>query len=122
MEHTDQDQGDQDWNGNQEDETGVEEDMDEDMEVSATCQKFGIILGAFRMEVEVLAELHLRYPWIQLTRKTNGAGSAILISKVDRSRSSSDRPKEHQRERVRLPPTGESSKEGLHIDGSTQPA
>ena len=32
---------------------------------------------------------------------------------------SSDRPKEHQRERVLLPPTGESSKEGINIDGST---
>ena len=32
---------------------------------------------------------------------------------------SSDRHKEYQRERVRLPPTGESSKEGLHFDGST---
>ena len=56
------------------------------MEVSATCRNFGIILGAFRTEVEVLAELHLRYPWIQLTRRTNGAGSAILITKDDRSR------------------------------------
>ena len=32
---------------------------------------------------------------------------------------SSDRTKEHQRERVLLPPTEESSKEGVHIDGST---
>ena len=58
--------------------------MDEDVEVSATCRKFGIILGAFRTEVKVLAELHPRYPWIQL--RTNGVGSAILITKYDRSR------------------------------------
>ena len=44
----------------------------EDMEEAAKCRKFGIILGGFRTEVEVLADLHLRY--------------AILISKDDRSR------------------------------------
>ena len=60
--------------------------MDQDVEVSATCRKFGIILGAFRTEVEVLAELHLMYPWVNVTRRTNGAGNAILITKDDRTR------------------------------------
>ena len=86
MEHTDQDQGEQDWTANKKRRRGVEEDMDQDVEVSATCRKFGIILGAFRTEVEVLAELHLMYPWINLARRTNGAGSAILITKDDRTR------------------------------------
>ena len=86
MEHTDKDQGEQDWTTNKKRRRGVEEDMDQDVEVSATCRKFGIILGAFRTEVEVLAELHLMYPWINLTRRTNGAGSAILITKDDRTR------------------------------------
>ena len=58
---------------------------DEVMEEGVTGRKFGIILGGFRTEVEVLAELHLRYPWIQLTRRINGTGSAILITKDDRT-------------------------------------
>ena len=77
------DQGNEDWTVNKKRRRGVEE---EDMEEGAACRKFGIILGGFRTEVEVLAELHLTYPWIQLTRKTNGAGNAILITKDDRSR------------------------------------
>ena len=56
------------------------------MEEGVACRKFGIILGGFRTEVEVMAEIHLRYPWIQLTRRSNGAGSALLITKDDRSR------------------------------------
>ena len=58
----------------------------EDMEEGAMCRKFGIMLGCFHTEVEVLADLHLRYPWVQLTRRINGAGNAILIAKDDRSR------------------------------------
>ena len=38
------------------------------------------------MEVEFLAELQLRYPWVQLTTRINGAGNAMLIAKDDRSR------------------------------------
>ena len=59
---------------------------DEEMGEVGACRKFGIILGEFRTEVEVLADLHLKYPWIQPTRRMNGAGSAILITKDDRSR------------------------------------
>ena len=80
------DQGNEDWTVNKKRRRGVEEDKNEDMEEGAACRKFGIILGGFRTEVEVLAELHLTYPWIQLTRKTNGAGNAILITKDDQSR------------------------------------
>ena len=86
MEHTIQDQGNKDWTVNKKRRRGVEDDENEDMEVGVTCRKFGIILGGFRTEVAVLAELHLRYPWIQLTRRINGAGSALLITKDDRSR------------------------------------
>ena len=86
MEHTNKDQGEQDWTVNKKRRRGVEEDMDQDVEVSATCRKFGIILGAFRTEVEVLAELHLMYPWVNMTRRTNGAGNDILITKDDRTR------------------------------------
>ena len=42
----------------------MEEDGDNvGMEEGATCQKFGVILGCFRTEVEVLAELPLGYLW-----------------------------------------------------------
>ena len=77
------DQGNEDWTVNKKRRRGVEED--EVMEEGVTGRKFGIILGGFRTEVEVLAELHLRYPWIQLTRRINGTGSAILITKDDRT-------------------------------------
>ena len=77
------DQGNEDWTVNKKRRRGVEE---VDTEQGDACRKFGIILGGFRTEVEGLAELHLKYPWIQLTRRTNGAGNAILITKDDRSR------------------------------------
>ena len=38
------------------------------------------------MEVKVLADLHLRYQWVQLTRRISCAGNAILIVKDDRCR------------------------------------
>ena len=90
--------------------------MDEDVEVSATCRKFGIILGAFRTEVEVLAELHLMYPWIQLTRRTNGAGSAILITNDDRSRNLLTDLKNINGKECAFRPLGNQD---LHFDGST---
>ena len=64
----------------------MEDEGNEDMGEGDACRKFGIILGEFRTEVEVLAELHLKYPWIQLTRRMNGTGSAILITRDNRSR------------------------------------
>ena len=62
------------------------DDGNEEMEEGAASRKFGIILGGFRMEVDVLVELHLRYPRIQLTRRVNGEGSAVLITKDYRPR------------------------------------
>ena len=56
-----------------------------DIKKETTYQKFNIILGDFRTQVEVLAELHLTYPWVQLTRRINCAGNAILITKDDRT-------------------------------------
>ena len=117
MEHTDQDQGDQDWTVNKKRRRGVEDDMDEDVEVSATCRKFGIILGAFRTEVEVLAELHLMYPWIQLTRRTNGAGSAILITKDDRSRNLLIDLKNINRKECAFRPLGSQAKNAYILMG-----
>ena len=55
------------------------------MEEGATCPKFCIILGAPHGG-EVLAELHIRYPWVQLTRRINGAGNAMLIANDERSK------------------------------------
>ena len=85
MARTIQDEWNEDWK--QEEETGSGgRRNNEDMEEGTTCRKLGIMLGGFHTEVEVLAELHLRYPWVQLTRRINGAGNTILIAKDDRSR------------------------------------
>ena len=66
MTHTIQDQG---LVCNKKRRRGEEEDgNNEDTEEAATCRTFGIILGCFRTEMEVLADFHLRYPWVQLTR------------------------------------------------------
>ena len=87
MEHTIKDQGNEDCTANKKRRRGVEENGNNvDMEEGTTCRKFGIFLGDFRTEVEVLPELHLTYPWAQLTRRISGAGNAILITKDDRSR------------------------------------
>ena len=76
MAHTIQDHGNEGWTVNRKRIRGVEEDgNNEDMEEGAAkCRKFGIILGGFRTEVEVLADLHLKYTWVQPTKRINNAG------------------------------------------------
>ena len=119
MEHTDKDQGEQDWTVNKKRRRGVEEDMDQDVEVSATCRKFGIILGAFRTEVEVLAELHLMYPVGQHDQEDQWRRKCHFNHQGRQNEETTDRPQGSERERLRLRPTGESSEEGIHHDGST---
>ena len=50
------------------------------------CRKFVIELGEYRTEPEVLAHLHLRYPWVKLSRKNGVNGNAQLFTKDERSR------------------------------------
>ena len=118
MARTIQDQGNEDWTVTKKRRRGVEENGNEEMEEGATCRKFGIILGGFRTEVQVLAELHLRFPWIQLTSRVNGAGSAILITKDDRSIQLITDLKTINR-KVFFSSPRESNQECLHYDGST---
>ena len=111
MAHTIQGQGNEDWTVTKKKRRGVEKDgNNEEMEEGAACRKFGIILGGVRMEVEVLAELHLRYPWIQLTRRIDGEGIAILITIGRHIKKTSCRTKDHQRERVPYRPRGKQAR------------
>ena len=48
------------------------------------CRKFVIELGDYRTEPEVLAELHLRYPWVKLGRR-NGVSSNSTMDERSRA-------------------------------------
>ena len=50
------------------------------------CRKFVVELGDYRTEPEILAELHLRYPWVKLGRRNGRSGNAHLTAKDERSR------------------------------------
>ena len=50
------------------------------------CRKFVVELGDYRTEPEILAELHLRYPWVNLGRRNGMSGNAHLTAKDERSR------------------------------------
>ena len=50
------------------------------------CWKFVVELGDYRTEPEILAELHLRYPWVKLVRRNGMSGNAHLTAKDERSR------------------------------------
>ena len=54
--------------------------------VKDPCRKFSIELGAYRTEPEVLAHLHLKYPWVKLVRRNGLSGRAQLFTKDERSR------------------------------------
>ena len=60
--------------------------MDQDVEVSATCRKIRHHSGCIPHGGGSPGGAAPDVPWINLTRRTNGAGSAILITKDDRSR------------------------------------
>ena len=66
-------------------ERGEEEDG-EHMETDETLRKFGINPGSFRTEVEILAELHLKYIWVKVVRRITQTGNALLVLKDDQSR------------------------------------
>ena len=36
------------------------------MEIEEAYRKFGINLGNFRTEADVLSEIHLKYPWVKV--------------------------------------------------------
>ena len=63
----------------QEEEMGEEEDAEH-------TEKEDINLGSFRMEAEILSELHLKYPWVKVVRRITRTGNALLAPKDDRSR------------------------------------
>ena len=50
------------------------------------CWKFVMELGDYRTEPEILAELHLNYPWVKLGRRNGVSGNAHLTAKDERSR------------------------------------
>ena len=50
------------------------------------CRKFVVELGDYRTEPEILAELHLRYPWVKLGRRSGMSGNAHLTARDERSR------------------------------------
>ena len=50
-------------------------------ETEEACRKFGIKLGNYRTEVEALAVLHIKYPWVKIQRRLIGTGSALLVHK-----------------------------------------
>ena len=62
----------------------MEEDGDH-METEEDCRKFGINLGNFRTVAEVLAVLHLKYPWLKVQRRLTRTGNALLVPKDNRS-------------------------------------
>ena len=53
------------------------------METEEECRKFGINLGNFRTEAEVLAVLHLKY-WVKVQRWSTKTGNALLVPKDNR--------------------------------------
>ena len=53
--------GNESWTVNKKRRRGEEEDG-EQTETVETFRKFGINLGSFRTEADILAELHLKYP------------------------------------------------------------
>ena len=50
------------------------------------CWKFGVELGDYRTEPEILAELNLRYPWVKLGSRNGVSVNAHLTAKDERSR------------------------------------
>ena len=70
----------------------VEHPAKEPIEVSTDsrgnnpCWKFVVELGDYHTEPEILAELHLRYPWVKLVRRNGMSDNAHLTAKDERSR------------------------------------
>ena len=50
------------------------------------CWKFVMELGDYRNEPEILADLHLRYPWVKFGMRNGVSGNAHLMAKDERSR------------------------------------
>ena len=85
MAHTIHEQGNQCWTVNKKRRRGEEEDG-EHTETEETFRKFGINLGSFRTEADILADLHLKYPWVKVVRRITRTGNALLVPKDERSR------------------------------------
>ena len=105
MTHTIHEQGNDGSTVNKKSRRGEEEDGQQ-METEETFRKFGINLGSFRTEAEILAELHLKYPWVKVVRR------------ITRIKEAFDRSEGPQRERVLLPTHRLYVQEDLHLDGS----
>ena len=85
MTHANQEQVNGGWTVNKKRRLGVEEYGDH-METEEECQKFGINLGNFRTEAEVLAVLHLKYPWVKVQRRLTRIYNAFLVPKDNQSK------------------------------------
>ena len=85
MTHTIQEQGNEGWTVNKKKRQGEEEEG-EQTDTEKIFQKFGINLGSFRMEAEILVELHLKYPCVNIVRRITRTGNALLVPKEERSR------------------------------------
>ena len=46
------------------------------------CWMFVVELGDYRTEPEILAELHLRYPWVKLCRRNGVSSNAHLMART----------------------------------------
>ena len=81
------------------------------------CWKFVVELRDYRTEPEILAELHLRYPWVKLGRRNGVSSNAHLTAKVERSRSLLERTSIPQWENMCISSPGIRNQEDLHSDG-----
>ena len=96
---------------------GDEEDG-EQMESEETFRKFGINLGSFRTGAEILAELHLKYPWVKVVRRITRIGNALLVPKDDRTRKLLTEMKYLNGKTCSFQPNGQYVQEDLHLDDS----
>ena len=93
-----------------------EEEDGEHTETEETFRTFGIYLGSFRTEAEILAELHLKYPWVKVARRITWTWNALLVPNDDRSRKLLVEVKDFNGKECSL---RHYVQEDLHLDGSS---
>ena len=71
-------------------------------------------MGKFRTVADVLSEIHLKYPRVKVQRNLTRTGTALLISKDNRSQKTVDGSNIHQWQGVLLPALGNNLQEDLH--------
>ena len=85
MTHKINEQWNEGWTVNKKRKRGEEEDG-EHTKTGETFRKFGRNLGSFRTEAEILAVLHLKYPWVKIVRRIRRTDNTLLFTKDYRSR------------------------------------